>query len=251
MKKLKILLNVVLFVLFGMVFVQIAEACTVGTSKCESGALWDCKSVCTAEIAGICYDYSSEWVKRVNCIYGACLNSSTCAQCNSNDDCDSGKACISYTCKTMVNGDCGSLKNTCDRGTFKDTTDTSTNYRWDCVGSNGGSTASCSVLKPLCGSAAGTLVDTKPSGTAACSPGTVGTVSGTETFNWSCYLNGGNVSCSATASCILLGGQCYTGNGICPTDGFYGVFVNNNTCTNGGVCCSETDCESDLGGGMS
>lgn len=45
------------------------------------------------------------------------------------------------------NGGCGNTKDKCNKGTFKDTTDSSTYYKWQCVGSNGGTTASCSKRK--------------------------------------------------------------------------------------------------------
>jgi hypothetical protein len=44
-----------------------------------------------------------------------------------------------------VNGVCGSSNNVCTNGTLSDTTDTQSNYQWSCLGSNGGSTATCSI----------------------------------------------------------------------------------------------------------
>lgn len=46
-----------------------------------------------------------------------------------------------------VNGVCGSTNNVCTSGTSTDIADTNNNYLWNCVGSNGGTTASCSVVK--------------------------------------------------------------------------------------------------------
>lgn len=46
---------------------------------------------------------------------------------------------------TAVNGSCGSTENVCLSGTFQDTADGSGTKNWQCVGQNGGSTASCSV----------------------------------------------------------------------------------------------------------
>ncbi len=45
----------------------------------------------------------------------------------------------------VSNGSCGTLENTCTTGTLQDTTDTTTAKKWNCVGLNGGTTASCSL----------------------------------------------------------------------------------------------------------
>ena len=50
---------------------------------------------------------------------------------------------------TPVNGSCGTTQNSCTAGTLNDTTDTSTNYLWQCTGQNGGSTASCALDKTV------------------------------------------------------------------------------------------------------
>ncbi|MFA6076841.1 MAG: LamG-like jellyroll fold domain-containing protein [Candidatus Paceibacterota bacterium] len=47
--------------------------------------------------------------------------------------------------QTPENGLCSTTLNQCTTGTFSDITDTSTNYLWSCLGSNGGTTASCSI----------------------------------------------------------------------------------------------------------
>lgn len=49
---------------------------------------------------------------------------------------------------TPVNGKCGSSLNSCAPGTFREVTDTSTSYLWNCLGSNSGTTASCNIAKP-------------------------------------------------------------------------------------------------------
>ncbi len=46
---------------------------------------------------------------------------------------------------TIVNGSCSSTVNMCSAGTLLDQTDTSSANLWQCVGSNGGTTASCST----------------------------------------------------------------------------------------------------------
>ena len=61
--------------------------------------------------------------------------------CDPNIVLDSGGQVPSFS----VNGSCSATLNQCIAGTFSDTTDTSTNYLWQCLGSNGGTTASCSL----------------------------------------------------------------------------------------------------------
>ncbi len=46
---------------------------------------------------------------------------------------------------TLTNGLCSTTLNQCTTGTFSDLADTSANYLWSCMGSNGGTTASCSL----------------------------------------------------------------------------------------------------------
>jgi parallel beta-helix repeat protein len=43
-----------------------------------------------------------------------------------------------------ISGSCGASLNSCAVGTFSDLTDTANSYLWTCIGSGGGSTASCS-----------------------------------------------------------------------------------------------------------
>ena len=78
---------------------------------------------------------------------------------------------------TPASGSCSTTLNSCTTGTFSDTADTSTSNLWQCVGTNGGTTASCSTPK---------AADTVPPTVSLTAP-TAGTVSGT-------------ISVSATAS---------------------------------------------------
>lgn len=48
---------------------------------------------------------------------------------------------------TLISGTCGSSLNSCTRGTFLDVTDINASYLWNCLGSNGGTTASCNLIK--------------------------------------------------------------------------------------------------------
>ena len=60
------------------------------------------------------------------------------------------RVCLSYEPPPPppTNGSCGATTNSCSAGSLSDTADTSTQYRWSCTGSNGGTTASCSKPKP-------------------------------------------------------------------------------------------------------
>jgi len=49
---------------------------------------------------------------------------------------------------TPINGSCSVIVNSCAIGSLSDTTDSSTEYLWSCTGSDGGSTASCSLPIP-------------------------------------------------------------------------------------------------------
>jgi hypothetical protein len=49
-----------------------------------------------------------------------------------------------YSSFLSVNGVCSSTLNTCTSGTFSDSADNSTNYLWQCLGQNGGTSTSCS-----------------------------------------------------------------------------------------------------------
>lgn len=97
---------------------------------------------------------------------------------------------------TVVNGQCGTVNNTCTSGTLRSTSagtgdDTSTNYKFYCDGSGGGINAACSVPKPVtpqCGT------------TNTCSVGNFSDVADTSTTNnWQCLgLYGGpTASCSS------------------------------------------------------
>jgi len=110
---------------------------------------------------------------------------------------------------TPVDGTCGSSQggsftsapstNLCSAGTASSVTTGSTTYTWSCVGSNGGSTASCSAniaVNGSCGSANGTSSYDQP--TNLCSVGTASSITiNPTTFTWTCAGSGGG----STASC--------------------------------------------------
>lgn len=58
------------------------------------------------------------------------------------------KCCVPNT-TAKINGVCGASKNACKIGTFKDVTDNNSYYKWNCEGSNGGSTANCLLRKTI------------------------------------------------------------------------------------------------------
>ncbi len=67
-----------------------------------------------------------------------------------------------YIKPNKVNGQCGFLTNSCIAGTFQDRPDTSSQWRWACLGRNGGTNAYCARNKPpvngQCGSAINSCV---------------------------------------------------------------------------------------------
>jgi uncharacterized repeat protein (TIGR02543 family) len=114
---------------------------------------------------------------------------------------------------TPTNGSCSTTTlNTCTAGSFIDVTDSSTQYLWSCVGTNGGSTASCSLPIPAnpingsCGTAAITYTSIAPfpqgsyCATGSSNPLTPSDPTSGSTSTWSCVgTNGGTtVSCTAT-----------------------------------------------------
>jgi hypothetical protein len=71
------------------------------------------------------------------------------------------------TTQTQVNGSCGSAVNSCSTGTYSDQTDSSSSYIWSCMGSNGGTGATCSASKPT------TVTSPSPTPRASSSPSPV------------------------------------------------------------------------------
>ena len=110
-----------------------------------------------------------------------------------------------------INGDCGTpvTLNQCAAGTFADTTDTDTEHLWNCSGSNGGSTAMCSLPKPIDGECGEEL--------NICLVGDLKDIDDTDTdFLWDCDgLHGGEI-----AMCSLpkpIDGTCGEELNICLT----------------------------------
>lgn len=60
-----------------------------------------------------------------------------------------GVIAIPYTVMpSLVNGSCGASNNSCTSGALSDIPDSPTDYLWNCSGSGGGSSASCSAILP-------------------------------------------------------------------------------------------------------
>jgi len=61
--------------------------------------------------------------------------------------------CKDPTLPSPVDGACGETLNSCTAGTLNNITDSLTQYLWECVGTNGGTKAQCSlaIVTPSCG----------------------------------------------------------------------------------------------------
>jgi hypothetical protein len=105
----------------------------------------------------------------------------------------------------VVDGECGTTKNSCTSGTFEDAPDSDTTYYWNCNGINGGNNASsCSLEIPVDGQCGTTM--------NSCASGTFRDDDDTPTQSkWSCLgaYNGQDASCSVTK----VNGVCGTANG--------------------------------------
>ncbi len=128
-----------------------------------------------------------------------------------------------------VNGVCGSAQDTdvsaqptgtaaCAAGTYNaGAADTNEKYIWDCVGLNGGTTATgcyasitTVTTNGTCGTANATTVSALPTGTAACSAGTynAGAADTNEKYIWNCVgLNGGTTATGCEANKVNTSSQ--------------------------------------------
>ena len=67
-----------------------------------------------------------------------------------------GMAEIPFTVvSSAINGSCGTSHYVCSTGTSANNVSTASSYTWSCTGSSGGTTASCSEARPVCGTASG------------------------------------------------------------------------------------------------
>lgn len=108
-------------------------------------------------------------------------------------NCDGSGGGVNATCSVPkpVAGRCSTTVNTCDAGSFKSSTPTSTT-NWQCLGLFGGATASCSssVISTSTPPACGSVVST-------CSSGNLFEIADNDTnYLWRCDgVNGANTSC--------------------------------------------------------
>ena len=180
------------------------DTCTKGTKQDEADTSthyqWRCmgqyggtnSDVCQSGIPinGVCSGYKDTCSKGTwsdgtdtNTHYKwSCtgVNSGTTANCQHSKTSGGG-----YT-PPAVNGSCNSLvANTCSAGTFTDVSDTTSHYKWKCVGLDGGTDASCQAAKPVNG-VCSTTKDT-------CTKGTSETSTDSDTHEiWMCHgQNGG------------------------------------------------------------
>ena len=94
------------------------------------------------------------------------------------------------TTEPPVHGQCGSSRNSCRAGTFSDISDTSSHYRWQCVGSHGGQTASCQAAKPV------TPTVDRFNGSWSITARYTSSGCNYPSERFSCRISSGNLSCS-------------------------------------------------------
>jgi hypothetical protein len=129
-----------------------------------------------------------------------------------------------------INGACGSsnganltskpTRNLCSAGSAS-TVAGSGPWNWSCVGSNGGTTATCSAqtsqpVNGACGSSNGASLTSKPT-TNLCSAGTASTVAGSGPWSWSCAGSNGGTTATCSAldpSPSPVNGTCGSANGV-------------------------------------
>ena len=113
------------------------------------------------------------------------------------------------TASPLVNGQCGATQNNCAAGNFQDAADTTSFYKWNCLGINGGTTAYCSIAKPVSGQCGSTE--------NACISGTFQDATDTvNLYKWNCLgSNGGTtIACSIAKPALIhnAGSACTLGN---------------------------------------
>lgn len=161
----------------------------------------------------------------------------TCGTCAGGYACNSSGQCILQA--VPVNGACSATTNSCTAGSFSDTADGTCTNNWNCTGSNGGTTASCTSAKPP---VQGTL-SAWSTCTAACGGGTC-IQTRTCTGN-SCGGNCNGASLTRTYTNNAACGTCNDGNS-CTTDG--GIYPNcthtnnTNSCNDGNSCTTSDRC---------
>ncbi len=135
-----------------------------------------------------------------------------------------GSIIINNPQSSAVNGVCGITQNNCINGTLNDLTDNSTNFLWQCIGSNGGSSASCSLAIPLI-----PVNGLCSSTTYQCLNGTSsGNNANATNYLWQCLgaNSGTNASCSAIIPVIACSSNSNCGsptvlNNLCNGNNVY------------------------------
>jgi hypothetical protein len=182
---------------------------------------WKCNAVSSLGSGDYCFLNKSSY----SCIGAVPSNANLCSGDNSGLDsnltnivvsncslrkceyiCNSGYSLLDGVCSPVVNGVCGTEVNSCANGTFLDTIDSFDLSRWSCVGSNTGTTASCTKAIPakVNGVCSTTL--------NVCTSGTFVDVNDSTTqYKWNCngLYGGTTASCTKTIPAV---------NGVCGAD---------------------------------
>ena len=109
-----------------------------------------------------------------------------------------------------VHGQCGDNVDSCLAGVYQDRTDTPNYFRWQCVGDNGGRTASCRVAQPVhghCGNRQN-----------SCQAGTFNDLSDTNShYRWECVGSDGGQTefCQLKKSPMAIHGRCGENTDTC------------------------------------
>ena len=121
-------------------------------------------------------------------------------------------SCSAPLAQQTINGQCGSANgvavstapttNLCSAGTASAVTGSGP-WAWNCLGSNGGTTACCSrpafyVVNGQCGPMNGVTTNVAPT-TGLCNAGTASAVSGSGPWTWSCAGSNGGTTASCEA----------------------------------------------------
>ncbi len=197
----------------------VISECAAGTFSCTN--IPANATICPGDNSGLFQDVASSLV-------AACsvpVDTPYCEYtCNAGYSL-SGGVCVADP--TPVNGLCNeAVNNGCTTGTLNDIADSGTDHLWECTGSNGGTTDSCSmtiagpVVNGACGIADGRTFSNPPTvKLCAINGGTASAVTTNAPFNytWTCNGSGGgtNDSCSAFIGSALDDGWQF----VCGTDG--------------------------------
>jgi hypothetical protein len=160
--------------------------------------------------------------------------------------CGIGYTCMNGSCyvdgtspSEPVNGICGLALNTCSNGTFSDTANTTTEYKWDCLGKNKGTDDHCTQAIPK---ESGQCDDLDPNkGPYLCLKGTVSDKNDLDyVYSWKCLGTGGGDTASCTMSKKSNKYKCNSSNECVPAaDSDSGTLYTTQNC--GGNCCAKKD----------